>query len=125
MTNNLKDRHVLAAAVGAQATHLVTSNLREFPETSVPDDIELIDPQLFLLRIFETDADETIEAVIAMADRRQTPPAELAERFANGRLAPRFGVAITSRLRVRPGRHGRLSIYNLDCTIFVAADVVG
>jgi hypothetical protein len=47
MTNNLKDRHVLAAAVGAQATHLVTSNLRDFAETSVPDDIELIDPQSF------------------------------------------------------------------------------
>lgn len=37
MTNHPKDRHVLAVAVAAKATHLVTDNTRDFPVRSRPE----------------------------------------------------------------------------------------
>lgn len=45
-----KDRHVLAAAVRADAAAIVTFNLDDFPAASVaPFEIEVIDPDTFLL----------------------------------------------------------------------------
>lgn len=44
MTNETKDRHVLAAAVGAGATHLVTSNTSDFPKKSIPEGITVMTP---------------------------------------------------------------------------------
>lgn len=45
-----KDRHVLAAAVRADAAAIVTFNVRDFPGPSVePFEIEIIDPDAFLL----------------------------------------------------------------------------
>lgn len=50
MTNDPKDRHVLAAAVRGNAEVLVTFNLRDFPETSLkPFDITVVHPDEFLL----------------------------------------------------------------------------
>jgi hypothetical protein len=45
-----KDRHVLAAAVRADAAAIVTVNIRDFPAPSVESfEIEIIDPDTFLL----------------------------------------------------------------------------
>lgn len=50
LTCDPKDRHVLAAAIRANAEVLVTFNLKDFPPTSVePFDIEVVHPDLFLL----------------------------------------------------------------------------
>jgi hypothetical protein len=50
MTNHPKDRHVLAAAVRANAEVIVTFNLRDFPEPALkPYDIAAIHPDDFLL----------------------------------------------------------------------------
>jgi predicted nucleic acid-binding protein len=50
MTNDPKDRHVLAAAVRANAEVLVTFNLSDFPERAVkPYDVEAVHPDAFLL----------------------------------------------------------------------------
>ncbi|MDT7771727.1 MAG: hypothetical protein QOC67_651 [Pseudonocardiales bacterium] len=50
MTNDPKDRHVLAAAVRANVEVLVTFNLRDFPESSLkPFDITAVHPDEFLL----------------------------------------------------------------------------
>lgn len=50
MTNNEKDRHVLAAAVRGNVEVLVTFNLRDFPESALkPFDIEAVHPDEFLL----------------------------------------------------------------------------
>lgn len=50
MTNDPKDRHVLAAAVRANAEVLVTFNLRDFPGPSLkPYDIVAVHPDEFLL----------------------------------------------------------------------------
>ena len=50
MTNDAKDRHVLAATVLAKARMLVTFNLKDFPSDSVRDfDISVVHPDDFLL----------------------------------------------------------------------------
>jgi predicted nucleic acid-binding protein len=50
MTNHPKDRHVLAAAVRANAEVVVTFNLKDFPEPALkPYDVEAIHPDEFLL----------------------------------------------------------------------------
>jgi len=50
MTNDSKDRHVLAAAVSGGAEVIVTFNTRDFPDSSVqPFDIEVVHPDDFLL----------------------------------------------------------------------------
>ena len=50
MSNAPKDRHVLAAAVRGNAEVLVTTNLKDFPESSLkPFDITAVSPDDFLL----------------------------------------------------------------------------
>ena len=50
MTNDPKDRHVLAAAVRADAEAIVTFNLKDFPEAALePYGITPIHPDDFLL----------------------------------------------------------------------------
>lgn len=50
MTCDRKDRHVLAAAVRANAEVLVTFNLKDFPRASLVDyEIEAVHPDKFLL----------------------------------------------------------------------------
>ena len=56
MTNDPKDRHVLAAAVVSGAPVIVTANLRDFPPSSVaPHGIEVRTPDAFLTELFERD----------------------------------------------------------------------
>ncbi len=53
MTNDEKDRHVVAAAVHAEAPIIVTFNLRHFrPEHLEPWGIAVLHPQSFLIEIF-------------------------------------------------------------------------
>ena len=48
MTNDEKDRHVLAAAVRAGVNQVVTRNTRDFPQLSAdPYEIEIRDPDEF------------------------------------------------------------------------------
>ena len=49
MTNDIKDRYVLAAAVHAQPEQLVTSNIRHFPPAALaPYGIFASEPDRFL-----------------------------------------------------------------------------
>jgi predicted nucleic acid-binding protein len=49
MTNDLKDRHVLAAAIRGHADVIVTSNLSDFPPRSLEGfDVEVQHPDVFL-----------------------------------------------------------------------------
>lgn len=49
-----KDRHVLAAAIKAQAQTIVTSNLKDFPaSTLAPHEIEALHPDEFVLGLFD------------------------------------------------------------------------
>jgi predicted nucleic acid-binding protein len=89
-----KDRHVLAAAIGAQATHLVTENVRDFPAASGPDGLAVVEPDQFLLdRLAEVPA-TVRDAVQGMSNRMKEPkmtPPDLAALMAKGRYVPKFG----------------------------------
>ncbi len=76
LTCDPKDRHVLAAAVRADAGAIVTFNTTDFPDHSVEDyEIEVIDPDTFLLDLLDL-------APGAMID-------ELSRQAAANRRAPR------------------------------------
>ncbi|MEU6136315.1 PIN domain-containing protein [Nocardioides sp. NPDC047086] len=101
MTNATKDRHVLAAAVGSGASRLVTLNLRDFPDRSLPSGIEVQHPDRFLLDQLARDEYTVISALVAMAGRHvRAPrsPAALAQAFASGQFVPRFGAAVLDKI---------------------------
>jgi hypothetical protein len=72
---DLKDRHVLAAAIKAGAQVIVTANLRDFPaELLAPWNIEAKSPDDFVLDQISI-ADRTVFACVqAIADSRDRPP---------------------------------------------------
>ena len=52
LTNDPKDRHVLAAAIEAQADLIVTSNLKDFPSYALdPYQIKAVSPDDFLVNL--------------------------------------------------------------------------
>ncbi len=54
MTNHVKDRHVLAAAVTCQASCIVTFNIRDFPLDSLaPYNIVVQEPDSFFIHLWE------------------------------------------------------------------------
>lgn len=63
------DRHVLAAAIQCGAQHIITDNVRDFPEAALdPYDIEAIEADEFLARTFDL---YTAEAMIVLRELRQ------------------------------------------------------
>ena len=68
-----KDRHVAACAVAGEASLIVTSNIKDFDK--LPDGIEAITPDAFLLRLLEETPSATASGAcgtigLASADRR-------------------------------------------------------
>lgn len=56
MTNDEKDRHVLAAAIAGRCECVVTLNVRHFPaESTVPFGIEVRTPDEFLINLYGLD----------------------------------------------------------------------
>ncbi len=75
MTNNEKDRHVLAAAVACRAQVIVTHNLKHFPQDALtPYDIEAQSPDAFLLRMFYRDRDCMKKILFEQANFLRDPP---------------------------------------------------
>lgn len=76
MTNNPKDRHVLATAVAAGAEVLVTFNLDDFPEAACePYGIEPQHPDEFVEHLVDLDPAAISHSLVKMAGRRRNPPA--------------------------------------------------
>ncbi len=73
MTNHPKDRHVLAAAVRANAEVIVTYNLKDFPRTALaPYGITAQGPGDFLSNLFQLDhatVMQTLEQQAAAIDK--------------------------------------------------------
>lgn len=104
MTCDQKDRHVLAVAVGTEATHLVTFNIRDFPVRSRPPGIAVVNSDRFLRDRLGQVPELVVEAVEGMSRRLKSPPqspAEIAALFAGGQSAPRFGRELAGVLAAR------------------------
>lgn len=101
MTNQEKDRHVLAAAVRARAEVIVTYNLKDFRRESLEQySITVQGPSTFLRNLYELDP----TAVVAALDRQaaaigQTLPQMLARLRLN---VPGF-VSTLEEALARPG----------------------
>lgn len=69
------DRHVLAAAIHAQADWIVTFNLRDFPASALaPHGMEAIHPDAFFLKLFELDAKRVYQAAERQRISLKNPP---------------------------------------------------
>jgi predicted nucleic acid-binding protein len=74
MTNDEKDRHVLAAAVRGGAEVLVTFNTRHFPSSSVePFDLEVVHPDDFLLDQLDLYHAPTLRALVELVGGYDSP----------------------------------------------------
>ncbi len=75
MTNDEKDRHVLAAAVVAGAQHVITSNLSDFPpHATQPHDVEAVHPDDFLLAMLDLDVGLVLWVLERQAADLEDPP---------------------------------------------------
>lgn len=64
MTNDAKDRHVLAAAAHAKARLLVTYNLKHFPPGATqPWRVTAVGPSLFLKNLYASDPHSVLEVL--------------------------------------------------------------
>jgi predicted nucleic acid-binding protein len=109
MPNNPKDRHVLAAAIVADANILVTNNLRDFPIVVVQGTYGITPKSSddFLQDLLATDPDRLIEVVRFQASRYANPPLtieELLDSLAN--QVPGFALAVRQRLNDEYGSSG-------------------
>lgn len=83
MTNDPKDRHVLAAAVRSGAEVIVTFNRKDFPAFSVaPYDIGVLTPDDFLLDQLDLAPDVVVSTVDAILRDLQSPSMSLNQYLA-------------------------------------------
>lgn len=97
MTNDPKDRHVLAAGIRAKCEVLVTFNLRDFPDESVAAyDIEIVHPDKFLLDQLDLYPGPTVGVLRQLISDYSSPMLEMEDllvRVADAG-APEFASAV-------------------------------
>lgn len=92
MTNDPKDRHVLAAAVASGSQIIVTSNLSDFPpESLTPFSIEAQSPDMFMSDLLELDQEQISEILSLQARALRNPPKKVEDILNElARFAPEF-----------------------------------
>ena len=74
------DRHVLAAAIHAQASIIVTQNLKDFPRSALtPHGIEPHHPDTFIRHLLQQDPGAVVAAAHQQRLNLQNPPRTVAE----------------------------------------------
>ncbi len=100
MTNDQKDRHVLAASVRGCAALIVTSNTADFPQAATqPYDIQVVTPDDFLQDVLEFDERLVVGAIRDMTAQKKHPPMtefDMLKRIAKS--APNFAASVLSLL---------------------------
>lgn len=74
MTNHWKDRHVLAAAVHAEADLLVTTNLKDFPPLVPETGTVVLHPDTFLLDLLKANPAVVLGMLAAKVMQHQREP---------------------------------------------------
>jgi predicted nucleic acid-binding protein len=104
MTNDPKDRHVLAAAVASQAQAVITMNLKDFPEAaSALYGIEILHPDEFLMVLYGLDSELAVDIITSQAGALRNPPLtveDLLDKLAV--TVPAFAAAIRRHLPAYP-----------------------
>lgn len=92
LANALEDRHVLAAAIAAGATAIVTENLADFPAATLTQyNILALSIDGFLSHLFAVDPEGLSEIISTQAADLTNPPVSVNQLLAHlARWAPRF-----------------------------------
>jgi hypothetical protein len=100
MTNQPKDRHVLAATVAGGAEVIVTFNLKDFGGLALsPYAMEARSPDEFLSSLFDLDPTMMTQIVVEQARDLQKPPISVAELIRSlERHAPGFAERVRREL---------------------------
>jgi predicted nucleic acid-binding protein len=102
MTNDPKDRHVLAAAVTAQANIIVTNNLADFKAKDLERwNIKAQSPDEFLTELFDEHPDSIINLLQAQSKKYKNPPKtvfELVDFLGKKASIPQFATTFLQKL---------------------------
>ncbi len=96
LTCDPKDRHVLAAAIQANASIIVTVNHKDFPPASlIPHDVVTQSPDAFLLDLFERDCEGMAKVITKQSRALWRKPMSVPEVLHGlHQHAPRFVAAL-------------------------------
>jgi predicted nucleic acid-binding protein len=102
MTNDPKDRHVLAAAVISRCQVIVTHNLRDFPEVALSTfNIEAQSPDRFLTYVFDLAPDVMTQIITDQAADLHTRPQTVDRVLSSlARHAPEFANLVREHLSI-------------------------
>ncbi|MGL4174469.1 MAG: PIN domain-containing protein [Dermatophilaceae bacterium] len=67
------DRHVLAAAIHARASHLVTNNLADFPSDRTQGELLIVSPDSFVTGLAEHEIETVVQVVETQAGQLDRP----------------------------------------------------
>lgn len=99
MTNDDKDRHVLAAAVRAGAEVIVTLNLKDFPTSALqPFRVEARHPDRFLIELFNLRPEVIIHSLHEQAEESDRSLEDLLQILV--RVVPDFVILVTGHLDI-------------------------
>ncbi|MBZ5606450.1 MAG: hypothetical protein LAO79_29520 [Acidobacteriia bacterium] len=102
LTNDRKDRHVLAAAIRAPAQAIVTFNVRHFPEAALkPYDVETIHPDEFLVNQFYLDDALVTNKFTEQASSLGRTVEEQLRAFHQSRALPLFTQTMADALAIK------------------------
>jgi hypothetical protein len=99
LTNHPKDRHVLAAAIRAGSSLIVTFNLKDFPAESLKEwNVEASHPQDYLLILYELDPPQMIQRVAKIAGQRDETQFDTLVEL--GKTCPAFAARLLDDLEL-------------------------
>lgn len=99
MTNDEKDRHVLAAAVHAGAELILTFNLRDFPDEALaPWRLRALHPQDYLLTLYDINGPQVVMRISEIAAKRGEDEEDVLMRL--GRHLPKFASRLMDDLEL-------------------------
>jgi len=93
-TNDVGDRHVLAAAIERRAQHVVTFNLRHFKDADLVEKwgIRAVHPEDYLLALNAENSRSVTRQLGGMAKKKKISPSEVLRRLAVH--VPKFSAAL-------------------------------
>jgi hypothetical protein len=104
LTNEAKDRHVLAAAIRSSAQTIVTFNLKHFPAEALRQyDIEAMHPDDFLVNQFHLDQALVTTKFTAQATAIDRTVEQQLMMFHHTRVLPLFTQTIADAVGIKLG----------------------
>lgn len=98
MKNQVKDRHVAAAADHIGASIIVTSNLKDFK--NLPAGLSAMAPDVFLVELVRSMPDQVIEALKVQTSAYRKPPSTVEDLLAVlAKTLPKFAAAADGAIK--------------------------